>query len=115
MTKHKLPPESLLALYPRLERLFGPLLASIKSGSLSSFDAALAAGEIEFVKRRVYLTLERARDVVVRNVLRRTFLLGGLEGEKGRTRVPVMEFVVAVRVSLGQVGMDEEIEDDEVG
>jgi hypothetical protein len=129
VTTHTLPTEAFLANYPRLERLFGPLLASIKRASLSGFDAALQAGEAEFVKRRVYLTLERARDVVIRNVLRRTFMLGGFEapkeGQEGkapvrRTRVPVAEFVAAVKVSLGQVGdgsddpMVEIIEDDEV-
>jgi hypothetical protein len=129
VTTHTLPTEASLVNYPRLERLFGPLLASIKRASLSGFDAALQAGEAEFVKRRVYLTLERARDVVVRNVLRRTFVLGGFEapkeGQEGaapvrRTRVPIAEFVAAVRISLGQVGDDgdeptiEVIEDDEV-
>ena len=123
VTTHTLPTESFLSLYPRLERLFGPLLASIKSGNLKSFDAALLAGETEFVKRRIYLTLERGRDVVVRNVLRTTFVVGGFEEKDGakarRTRVPVAEFVAAVRLSLGQIGAEAEeggelIESDEV-
>lgn len=124
VTTHTLPTEVFLSRYPKLERLFGPLLASIKRASLKDFDAALLAGEGEFVKRRIYLTLERGRDVVIRNVLRKTFVLGGFEdGKDGakvrRTRVPVPEFVAAVRVSLGQVGEGVEdgselIESDEV-
>ena len=125
VTTHTLPTESFLAQYPRLERLFGPLLASIKRADLKGFDAALQAGEGEFVKRRIYLTLERGRDVVVRNVLRRVFVLGGFEAgkEEGgpmvrRTRVSVHEFVAGVRVSLGQIGEDAEsgevIDGDEV-
>lgn len=126
VTTHTLPTEAFLREYPRLDRLFGPLLASIKRASLLDFDAALQAGEAEFVKRRVYLTLERARDVVVRNVFRRTFVLGGFEPPKEgatpvrRTRIPIEEFVAAIRISLGQAGdggdesMMELIEDDEV-
>jgi hypothetical protein len=124
VTTHTLPTEPLIAAYPRLERLFGPLLASIKQADLRGFDAALLAGEAEFVKRRIYLTLERGRDVVVRNVLRRVYVLGGFEAAKEegatpvrRTRVPLGEFVAGVRVSLGQIegGEDGEvIEGDEV-
>lgn len=125
VTTHTLPTEALVSQYPKLERLFGPLLASIKSADLRGFDAALLAGEAEFVKRRIYLTLERGRDVVVRNVLRRVYTLGGFEPvkEEGkpavrRTRVPLGEFVAGVRVSLGQIGENAEggevIEGDEV-
>ena len=119
VTTHTLPTESFLSQYPRLERFFGPLLASIKRADLKGFENALQAGEREFVKRRIYLTLERGRDVVVRNVLRKVFVLGGFEPPKEegaapvrRTRVPVGEFVAGVKVSLGQVG--EEVENGEV-
>lgn len=103
-----LPTPQFLAKYPRLQRLFAPLITSIKRADLAGFDAALQAGETEFVKRRIYLTLERGRDVVLRNVLRKVFLLGGYEPLKEgqteavrRTRIPVPEFVAGVRLSLG--------------
>lgn len=105
-----LPTQGFLAQYPRLERLFGPLMSSVKRGDLAGFDAALQAGETEFVKRRIYLTLERGRDVVLRNVLRKVFIYGGYDPLKEgqteanrvrRTRIPVAEFVAAVTMSLG--------------
>ncbi|KAL9063928.1 MAG: hypothetical protein Q9157_008030, partial [Trypethelium eluteriae] len=68
LTTHVLPTPSLLAPYPGLQQLFGPLSACVRRGDLAGFDAALVAGEADFVKRRIYLTLERGRDVAVRNL-----------------------------------------------
>lgn len=79
----------------------------------------MAAGEDEFVRRRIYLTLERGRDIALRNLLRKVFLASGFEEPKEgeqqgvrRTRIPVAEFAAAVR--LGTKNRDEEIENDEV-
>lgn len=122
ITSHKLPTSILLQQYPQLQRLFGQLISSIKLADLAGFDAALLAGESEFVKRRIYLTLERGRDVVVRNLMRKVFVIGGYEPLKEgqteenrvrRTRIPVAEFAAAVRLSLGQTN-GEVLEDDEV-
>ncbi|KAE9963716.1 hypothetical protein BLS_008984 [Venturia inaequalis] len=122
ITSHKLPTATLLGQYPQLQRLFGRLISSIKLADLAGFDAALLAGESEFVKRRIYLTLERGRDVVVRNLMRKVFIIGGYETLKEgqsevnrvrRTRIPVAEFAAAVRLSLGQTN-GEVLEDDEV-
>ena len=73
----------------------------------------MVAGEAEFVTKRIYLPLERARDIAVRNVFRKVFLAGGFDsgsvpgnGGSGqqqqplrRTRVPINEFVAAMRLS----------------
>lgn len=97
-------------------------MTSIKRADLAGFDAALQAGEIEFVKRRIYLTLERGRDVVIRNVLRKVYMVGGYDPLKEgqteadrvrRTRIPVAEFVAAARLSLGQTN-GEAMDRDEV-
>lgn len=94
----------MLAPYPRLESLFTSLCTCIRNGDLSGFDAALASGEAEFVKRRIYLTLERGRDIALRNLFRKVFLAGGFEDVKEgqtpirRTRIPVTEFAAAMRV-----------------
>jgi COP9 signalosome complex subunit 12 len=57
------------------------------------------------VKRRIYLTLERGRDIALRNLLRKVFIAGGFEEAKEadsssvrRTRVPVAEFAAAIRL-----------------
>jgi COP9 signalosome complex subunit 12 len=59
------------------------------------------------VRRRVYLALESCRLVVLRNLMRKVFLAGGFEpGKDGtppvrRTRIPITEFLAALRVSAG--------------
>ena len=107
LTTHTLPSGALLRPHPALAQLFGPLAAAVRRGELAAFDTALAAGEADLVRRRVYLTCERGRDVCLRNLLRRVYLAGGWEDVKEgeprarRTRVPMAEFVAAVRVSNG--------------
>jgi COP9 signalosome complex subunit 12 len=107
LTTHTLPTAKLLKPYPRLQSLFGPLCQCIKRGDLKGFDDALIAGENEFVKRRVYLTLERGRDVALRNLLRKVFLVAGtVPGKDGgpptrRTRILVEEFGVAISLGSG--------------
>lgn len=114
LTTHLLPTEAMLAPYPSLQRLFAPLSACIKKGDLAGFDAALLAGEDEFVKRRIYLTLERGRDICLRNIFRKVYLAGGFEAPKEgqlngepvrRSRVPIAEFAAAL-----SIGGEKEIE-----
>ncbi|KOS23335.1 Protein CSN12 -like protein [Escovopsis weberi] len=108
LTSHVLPTKALLEPYPRLQKLFLPLAQCIKKGDLRAFDIALQGGEEEFVKRRIYLTLERGRDIALRNLLRKVFIAGGYddpkEGESEkvrRTRVPVVEFRAAICMGSG--------------
>ncbi|KAE8363849.1 hypothetical protein BDV27DRAFT_129335 [Aspergillus caelatus] len=104
VTTHTLPSKKLLAPFPRLERLFRPLCNCIMKGDLNGFDNAMTAGEEEFVKRRIYLPLERGRDIALRNLFRKVFIAGGFEEPKDgqppirRTRVPVAEFAAALRI-----------------
>lgn len=71
-------------------------MASIRAASLSAFTQALDTSETAFVRRRVYLALERARELVLRNLFRKVFLLGE---RTERTRVRVQEFSAGVQVS----------------
>lgn len=104
VTTHTLPSKKLLAPFPRVEKLFRPLCDCIKKGDLRGFDAAMTAGEEEFVKRRIYLPLERGRDIALRNLFRKVFIAGGFDEPKEgqppirRTRVPVAEFAAALRI-----------------
>ncbi|PGH14190.1 hypothetical protein AJ79_03163 [Helicocarpus griseus UAMH5409] len=119
VTTHTLPSRQLLAPYPRLERLYSPLSTCIKKGDLTGFDAAMAAGENEFVKRRIYLPLERGRDIALRNLFRRVFLAGGYDPPVNgqppirRTRIPVAEFAAAIRLG-NNVGEKVPLDIDEV-
>lgn len=114
MTTHTLPSAQLLSPFPRLQRLFLPLAQAIKKGDLHAFDVALQSGEDVFIKRRIYLTLERGRDIALRNLLRKVFIAGGYdEAKEGaapvrRTRVPVAEFVAAMKIKgEGDIDTDE--------
>ncbi len=104
-----------MAQYPRLQKIFLPLCQCIKRGELHKFDLALQEGEDEFVKRRIYLTLERGRDIALRNLLRKVFIARGFEEAKEgenpvrRSRVPVAEFAAAI-----SLGSQEKIDNDEV-
>ncbi|KAI0151662.1 PCI domain-containing protein [Xylariaceae sp. FL1272] len=116
LTTHTLPSATLLAPFPRLQKLFMPLAEAIKTSDLKAFDIALRKGEDEFIKRRIYLTLERGRDIALRNLLRKVFLAGGYEEAKDgaapvrRTRIPVAEFTAAVRLSGGEPIDTDEVE-----
>lgn len=110
LTTHTLPTPALLARYPRLQTLFAPLCTTIKSGNLRAFDAALSNGEAEFVKRRIYLTLERGRDIAMRNLFRKVYILGDKN-----TRIPVRTFQVAMGCAVdGEGGERVEVEVEEV-
>lgn len=110
VTTHTLPSKQLLAPFPRLEQLFRPLSNCIRKGDLVGFDQAMSAGEAEFVKRRIYLPLERGRDITLRNLFRKVFIAGGFEEPKDgqppirRTRVPVAEFAAALRIGTHATG-----------
>ncbi|EFX00984.1 cop9 signalosome complex subunit 12 [Grosmannia clavigera kw1407] len=108
--------EKLLEPYPRLQKLFLPLSQCIKKGDLHAFDVALQRNEDEFVRQRIYLTLERGRDIALRNLLRKVFLAGGFEEPTApgvapvrRTRVPVANFSAAIKL-----GSQESLDVDEV-
>lgn len=118
VTTHRLPSKQLLAPFPRLEKLLRPLCDCIKQGNLVGFDAAMAVGADEFVKRRIYLPLERGRDLALRNLFRKVFIAGGFEPATGgqapnrRTRVPLIEFAAALRIGTqadekARIDMDE--------
>lgn len=112
LTSHRLPTRALLARAPALDRLFSPICSAIRRADLRAFTSALEAGEDEFVKRRIYLTLERGRDILLRNLFRKVFLAGGFEPPKEgepasqqtrKTRVPVMEFAAALMMAGAEV------------
>lgn len=84
--------------------MFLPLAHCIRRGALHDFDVALQEGEDIFVKKRIYLALERSRDIAMRNLFRKVFVAGGFEEPKEgaaplrRTRVPVAEFQAAINL-----------------
>ena len=104
LTSHRLPTATLLSQHPQLAKLFEPICHAIKTADLRAFNHALESNEQTFVARRIYLTLERGRNIILRNLFRKVFLAGGYEAQKEgdagsparRTRIPVMEFAAAL-------------------
>lgn len=109
LTSQKLPSRVLLAELPALEKLFLPLCTAIRSGNLTAFDRALSDAEDELITRRIYLTLERTRDMCMRNLFRKVFLSAGFEdikdasgeitGKSRRTRLRISEFEAGMRAA----------------
>lgn len=98
-------------------------MSCIKQGDLTGFDKALADGESEFVRRRIFLTLERSRDIALRNLLRKVYLASGYdELKEGQTeedrirksRIPLANFAVALRMGIAGKGSGQAVEDEEV-
>ncbi|KAF2737117.1 hypothetical protein EJ04DRAFT_461589 [Polyplosphaeria fusca] len=123
VTKHRVPSQDLLDSFPNLKHMYGPLLSCIKRGDISGFDRALTAGEADFVRRKVYLTLERGRDIAQRNLLRKVFLAAGFDDLKEgqteadrirKTRIPLAHFAAALKMNAGGEGRIQHLDDDEV-
>ncbi|KAK5937542.1 COP9 signalosome (CSN) subunit [Knufia obscura] len=109
LTSQQLPSRALLSQLPALEQLFLPLCTAIRSGNLSAFDRALSHAEVDLVNRRIYLTLERSRDLCMRNLFRKVFLnawedtkdpaSGDVTGKSRRTRIKISEFEHGIRAA----------------
>ena len=124
LTSQQLPSRALLSQLPSLERLFLPLCTAIKSGELSAFDQALSDAEFELVNRRIYLTLERSRDLCMRNLFRKVFLnawdetkdpaTGEIVGRVRRTRIKMTEFEMGIRIAYKDAAEPVVVDRDEV-
>ncbi|KAA8910791.1 hypothetical protein FN846DRAFT_904746 [Sphaerosporella brunnea] len=111
MTTHQLPTNTLFTNYPRLKHLFQSICSTIKTGNLQAFDQALEENEDEYVRRRIYLTLERGRDIALRNLFRRVFVINGK-----KTRIPVDDFRRAMGFAIAgkNGGTRKEVEPEEI-
>ncbi|KAL8748544.1 MAG: hypothetical protein Q9199_008167, partial [Rusavskia elegans] len=97
-TRH-LPPMGFLT--TPVYHLFSGLCAAVHHGALSCFTHELALQENKFVKRRIYLSLERCRELCLRNLLKNCWILAG---DKEKPRVKVKEWAAAVRWSCKETG-----------
>jgi COP9 signalosome complex subunit 12 len=120
LNHQQLPSSSMLAKQPTLSKSLTPIFKAIKQGNLHAFDTALSEAEAELVHRRIYLTMERTRDLCMRNLFRKVFINAGFEEPKEgttdakvrRTRIKIEEFEAAMRVAYR--GSDEMVDRDEV-
>lgn len=70
-----LPTRALLDKFPVLDDLFAPFLAAIQKGDIAAYDKALEKEERRLVELNLLLTLERGRELCVRGLFRRVYVL----------------------------------------
>lgn len=87
-----LPSQSALKLYPRLQSLYSPLVAAIRLGNIKAYDQALFRAERRLIEAGTYLTVERARNVCMRILFKKVYLL-----KEGATRIPIDAFRTALQ------------------
>ena len=66
-----LPSRELLDRFPVLDDLFSPFIVAIRKGDVRGFDAALERFERRLVDLNLYLTVERTRELCIRQIFRR--------------------------------------------
>jgi COP9 signalosome complex subunit 12 len=86
------PSQSHLKQYPQLYELYAPLFTAVHSGNLQLFDSHVAEYSPVFLRRRVYLAIERSRQCCLRTLFQRTATL------YTGTRIPVEAFQNALQV-----------------
>lgn len=107
MTSRKIPTTALLRKFPTLSALYNPLIMALRTGNVAAYDRALQRNEAEFIRRRTYLTLERARDLCVRSLFRKVYL-----ALNKSTRIPINKFMVAMNMGI-KVGNESWVDEEE--
>lgn len=92
LNSQKMPSSALLSKFLRLRDLYGPLIEYIRKGNLKKYDKLLLEREKELVNRRIYLIIERIRDICMRNLFRRVFILNDK-----RSKIPIEQFYIALK------------------
>jgi COP9 signalosome complex subunit 12 len=70
-----LPTQDLLGRFPALDELYSPFISAIRKGDIQGFDDALDKCERRLVDLNIWLTLEKAREICIRGLFRRVYVL----------------------------------------
>ncbi|KAI7862876.1 PCI-domain-containing protein [Spinellus fusiger] len=97
-----LPSQALLARFPDLECLYGPITLAIKRGDLQQFNASLVAAEPALIHQGTYLAVEKVQSITMRQLFRKVFVLLNYN-----TRIPFALFKRALDWVGLQVDMEE--------
>ena len=87
------PSRQLLLQYPKLYDVYAPLFTAIHSGNLSLYDTHVKRCSALFLRKRVYLAIERGRQCCLRRLFQRAAT------EYSGTRIPIEAFEAALRVT----------------
>ncbi|KAF9425715.1 COP9 signalosome (CSN) subunit [Podila epigama] len=74
MLRGSLPTMAQLEKFQDLKHIYAPIVTAIKTGNLRMFDEALVKGGSRLISLGTYLTVERARGVVVRGLFKKVYL-----------------------------------------
>ncbi|KAH8096699.1 hypothetical protein BXZ70DRAFT_330493 [Cristinia sonorae] len=97
-----LPSRELLDRFPAIDDLYSPFITAIRRGDVHDYDAALDRFERRLVDLNLFLTMERGRELCVRELFRRVWVVSG----KG-TRVMVSSFHTALQLAGEDVSVEE--------
>lgn len=86
------PSRQLILRHQQLYKVYGPLFSAVHTGNLRLFDAHFAEYSPIFLRRRVYLAVERSRQCCIRTLFQRAV------EEYSGTRIPIEIFQTAFRV-----------------
>lgn len=75
LMRGKLPSPGLLHLFPRLQELYTPFLKALRAGNVTEYDAMLDWAEPRLVEMGVYLAVEKAREICMRGLFRKVYVL----------------------------------------
>lgn len=95
------PSRQLLQRYQQLYALYEPLFTAICTGNLRLFDSHLAEYSPIFLRKRVYLAIERSRQCCLRTLFQCAVT------EYSGTRIPIEVFEAALRVGGEPLGREE--------
>lgn len=94
LTNSLTPSDQLWSQFSALEIMFKPLLTSVLTGNLHSFDKELAVRRRLFVKKYMLLAMEKIRFIAETRLYRKVYLL-----QDKATRIPTPVFCEALRFS----------------
>ncbi|KAI8053416.1 PCI-domain-containing protein [Syncephalis plumigaleata] len=96
-----LPSDKLLARYKSISLTYQPFVDAIRKGDVKQYDVLLLDREQLLARMGTYLTLERARYIAVRTLLRKAFIVNGKDA-----KVPIEKFRVALQLAHIALDMD---------
>ncbi|PAV21031.1 COP9 signalosome complex subunit 12 [Pyrrhoderma noxium] len=102
LLKGHLPSEELLERFPELSDVYSPFVNAIRNADIKAFDVALFKWEKWLIDHRVYWLFERTRELVMRGLFRKVWLIMDKS-----TRISLHMFHCAVRLVGIRVEMEE--------
>ncbi|RKP24505.1 hypothetical protein SYNPS1DRAFT_7156, partial [Syncephalis pseudoplumigaleata] len=96
-----LPSDALLTRYARISLAYRPFVEAMRKGDVKQYDELLFDREQLLARMGTYLTLERARYVAVRTLLRKTFIVNGKD-----TKIPIERYRIALQLARIPLDMD---------